>query len=117
MTCNGSNQAPCDIGSHTVAATVNDTNYFGTLSSVFTIKQVSPPSNLVIVGWSSAFSGVTLLESSNLVDWVTNTEPANVEMASSDSSGATAAAVPGQSGGHFFRAISNGARIPLTIQQ
>jgi hypothetical protein len=117
VTYNGSNQAPSDIGSYTVVAEVSDTNYAGTVTSVLTIVGVSPPSPLAIVSWSSAFSGVTLLESSNLVDWQTNTAPSNAWTASSDSTGATGAAVAVQPGCRFFRAVSDGAVIPFTIHQ
>lgn len=113
VTYNGTNQAPSAIGYYTVVAGVNDPNYSGMVTATFRITTVSPPSNFVIISWSASFSPVTLLESTNLTDWETNTDLP--ETASSDPNDPITTPVAIQPGAHFFRAISNGVGIPVAV--
>ena len=109
----GSNQPPTDIGYYAVVASINDPNYTGTVSATFSIETVAPPSKLIIISWSAAFSPVTLLESTNLADWVTNTDLPDT--ASTNPSDTITTPVAIQDGNHFFRAVANGAGVPIRI--
>jgi len=109
----GSNQPPSDIGYYAVVASINDPNYTGTVSATFRIKTVAPPSKLIIISWSAAFGPVTLLESTNLADWVTNTDLP--ETASTNPSDTITTPVAIQDGNHFFRAVANGAAVSIGI--
>jgi hypothetical protein len=112
VTYNGTNEAPSAIGNYNMVVNVNDTNYAGTATATFTIEQVSPPSNLIIISWTASVNEVTLLESTDLVNWVTNTTSAIVSRAAS---GTSAMAVPIEPGNHFFRVVSMGVGIPIRI--
>jgi hypothetical protein len=94
-------------------ASINDPNCTGTVSATFRIKTVAPPSKLIIISWSAAFGPVTLLESTNLADWVTNTDLP--ETASTNPSDTITTPVAIQDGNHFFRAVANGAAVSIGI--
>jgi hypothetical protein len=109
----GSNQPPSDIGYYGVVASINDPNYTGTVSATFRIKTVVPPSKLIIISWSAALGPVTLLESTNLADWVTNTDLP--ETASTNPSDTITTPVAIKDGNHFFRAVANGVGVSIGI--
>ncbi len=113
ITYNGVTEQPSALGTYTVVATINNTNYTGSVTGTFVIKTVAPPSSLII-SWSAAYTPVTLFESTNLMAWSASSEvPDSV---SNDPSDTITTTIPIMSGNKFFVATSNGRGIPIEIR-